>query len=162
MSMIRNTKLLIVGLLTAFTLTGCGTWFHPYHEDYMCPDGDPGKCASVKSAYKESFRPASEDFSPMVKEKSKRSAAEGGKNTGAGQGDAAQEAEYNYKRELYEELAGLIQDPSTPVLVPSKQIRVLIPGYVADENLYYGHRYVYFEATNPQWVLPTLKDRWMP
>lgn len=152
----RNTKLLIVSLLTAAMLTGCGTWFHPYHEDFMCPDGDPGSCANVKTAYKESFRPASEDFSPMVKDKSKRAKADHG---GAGQGDEAKQAEYSYKKELYEELAGLIQNPSTPVLVPSKQIRVLIPGYVADGNLYYGHRYVYFEATRPQWVLPTLKER---
>ena len=90
----------------------------------------------------------------MVKDKSKK--ATEGKGTEAGEGD---QEEYNYKRALYEELAGLIQDPSTPVLVPSKQIRVLIPGYVADSNLYYGHRYVYFEATAPRWVLPTLKER---
>jgi conjugal transfer pilus assembly protein TraV len=153
----RNTRLLIAALMAAVALTGCGTWLHPYHEDFMCPDGDPGKCASVKSAYKESFRPASEDFSPMVKDKSKRA-----ENGGAGQGDAEQQAEYTYKKELYEELAGLIQDPTTPILVPSKQIRVLIPGYVDANNLYYGHRYVYFEATSPQWVLPTLKDRAKP
>jgi conjugal transfer pilus assembly protein TraV len=152
----RNTKLLIVGLMAGIILSGCGTWFHPYHEDFMCPDGDPGKCASVKSAYQESFRPASEDFSPMVKDKSRRAEVKDDQNGGAGQGD---QEEYNYKRALYEELAGLIQDPTTPVLVPSKQIRVLIPGYVADSNLYYGHRYVYFEATSPQWVLPTLKER---
>lgn len=150
----RDTKMLIVTLFAAFLFTGCGTWFHPYHEDFMCPDGDPGACASVSTAYKESFRPASEDFSPMVKDKSKQ--ATEGKAAEAGQGD---QEEYNYKRALYEELAGLIQDPSTPVLLPSKQIRVLIPGYVADGNLYYGHRYVYFEATSPQWVLPTVKER---
>jgi conjugal transfer pilus assembly protein TraV len=143
--------------MAAALLTGCGTWLHPYHEDFMCPDGDPGTCASVKTAYKESFRPSSEDFSPMVKDKSNKPASE--KDARAGEGN---QEEYNYKRALYEELAGLIQDPSTPILVPSKQIRVLIPGYVADGNLYYGHRYVYFEATSPQWVLPTLKERATP
>ena len=160
--MMRNTKLLIVGLMAAAMLTGCGSWFHPYHEDFMCPDGDPGKCASVKSAYQESFRPASEDFSPMVKDKRKSDGNGDDQNAGAGQGDQEQQAEYSYKRQLYEELAGLIQNPTTPILVPAKQIRVLIPGYVADGNLYYGHRYVYFEATAPQWVLPTLKERATP
>ncbi|MFN2245890.1 MAG: TraV family lipoprotein [Candidatus Promineifilaceae bacterium] len=142
----RNTKLLIVTLMTTVILTGCGTLLNPYHEDFLCPDGDPGSCTSVKDAYKRSFNP-SEAFSPMVKDAAENPADR-----------KVSKEEYRYKEALYKELSGLIKNPTTPMLMPSRQMRVLIPGYVDKDNLYYGHRYIYFVVRDPQWALPVLSD----
>lgn len=142
-------------LFLAIPLSGCGSWFHPYHETYLCPDGFPGKCTSVEQAYEESFRPESENFSPLVKDKKKDC-----KDCGDDESTALPNEQYNYKNELYKELAGIIRNPETPVLKPATQRRVLIPGYTDEgQSIYYGYRYVYFMDTEPQWMLPTLKDR---
>jgi conjugal transfer pilus assembly protein TraV len=132
-----------------YGLSGCAnSVLNPYSDEFLCPDGFPGECASVKKAYKESFKSdqSSESFSPMVKNKSAKPE------------ETPRKEEYSYKEELYKELAGLIRDPVTPVLVPSKQMRVLIPGYTEKDNLYYGHRYIYFIARDPHWTLPTIKE----
>ena len=147
MHAIRRRLVIFLGILL-FGVTGCaGSVLNPYENEFMCPNGFPGECASVKTAYKKSFVPSeSESFSPMVKTKT----AEPGNA-------AAQKEEYTYKGELYKELAGLIKDPVTPVLVPSKQMRVLIPGY-SEKGLYYSYRYIYFIARQPQWMLPTVSQ----
>jgi conjugal transfer pilus assembly protein TraV len=151
----RKNKLLFLWILFfAFLfcglLSGCaGSVLNPYEDDFLCPDGFPGKCASVKKAYKESFKTSdgsSESFSPMVKNKSSKPK------------ENPQKEQYSYKEELYKELAGLIKEPATPVLAPSKQMRVLIPGYTEKENVYYAHRYIYFIARDPHWTLPTIKE----
>jgi conjugal transfer pilus assembly protein TraV len=113
----------------------------------MCKDADPGTCTSVKDAYKGSFNP-SEAFSPMVKNDTKEDSAAKKENA----------EEYSYKQALYKELSGLIKNPSTPMLIPSRQMRVLVPGYVDKENLYYGHRYIYFVARDAKWALPVTSD----
>lgn len=148
----RSKRYVLLLMLSTTALSGCGTWFHPYHEDYLCPGGDTGKCAKVKQAYEESFRRQSEDFSPLVK--TKKEIDENDVKS------VVKDEEYNYKNELYKELAGLIRNPETPVLMPARQKRVLIPGYTGKDNsIYYGYRYVYFMDTDPQWTLPTLKER---
>jgi conjugal transfer pilus assembly protein TraV len=150
--MIRNAYLLALFVIP-FLLSGCGTWFNPYHEKYLCPDGFPGKCASVEQAYDESFHSSTEKFSPLVKNK------EGCADCNQPNVNAA-DGQYNYKNELYKELAGIIRDPKTPVLKPATQRRVLIPGYTEDnDSIYYGYRYIYFMDRSPRWVLPAIQGR---
>jgi conjugal transfer pilus assembly protein TraV len=129
-----------VSLIVAALLLNACAIFNPYDDDYLCPDGFPGDCSSVKEAYKKSMGNNDESFSPMVK------------NKAPAENDSLDDEQYRYKEELYKELSGLIKKPATPVLIPSKQLRVLIPGYV-DSDIYYGHRFVYFTARKARWAL---------
>jgi conjugal transfer pilus assembly protein TraV len=141
-----RSKLSFFVLLIAYGLSGCsGSLLNPYHENFMCPDGNHGDCASVQEAYRNSFQ--KEAFSPMVKNKPK-----------GGPEQVQAKEEYNYKEELYKELAGIIREPVSPMLIPSKQMRVLIPGYTEKGNLYYGHRYIYFIAREPSWMVPAIDE----
>ena len=53
---------------------------------------------------------------------------------------------------MYKELTGLIDSPETPVIAPSKVMRVMILPY-KNGNTLYMNRYVYFIADEPAWVL---------
>jgi conjugal transfer pilus assembly protein TraV len=135
----KKISLTIVAACVLLWLSACAI-VNPYDDEFLCPDGYPGDCSSVKEAYKKSLSNNDESFSPMVK------------NKPPVESNTAGDEEYRYKEELYKELGGLIKQPATPVLIPSKQLRVLIPGYV-DNDIYYGHRFVYFTAREARWAL---------
>jgi conjugal transfer pilus assembly protein TraV len=135
----------LIAALMMLWLNACAV-LNPYDSEFMCPDGFAGECASVKKAYEKSFNSDDESFSPMVKNK-KKPDSEGKK-------DKSYDERYRYEQALYKEMAGLIEQPATPVLIPSKQLRVLIPGYVDEkQGVYYGHRYAFFTARKASWAL---------
>lgn len=140
----KKISITIISVLMLLGLNACAI-FNPYDDEYLCPDGYPGDCSSVKEAYKKSLS-NDESFSPMVKNKKSST-----------NDNPVDEQEYQYKQELYKELSGLIQQPATPLLIPSKKLRVLIPGYV-DNDIYYGHRFVYFTAREARWALQPFDD----
>jgi conjugal transfer pilus assembly protein TraV len=125
---------------------------NPYDEEFLCPDGYPGDCASVKEAYERSLYNSDESFSPMVKNK------KASPDDPADGGEERDREQYRYKAELYKEMAGLISSPATPVLMPSKQRRVLITNYVDENNYYYGHRFVYFTSREATWSMQPFNE----
>jgi hypothetical protein len=62
-----------------------------------------------------------------------------------------------YKHELYQEIAGLVKQPITPVRVPAKLMRVLVLGYDREDR-FYSHRYVFFESDKPRWILNIIEE----
>jgi hypothetical protein len=62
---------------------------------------------------------------------------------------------YDHQKALLTELQGIISDEKTPMLLPAKQMRLLVLGYEDDHMTYYSHRYTYFIAEPQRWVLPT-------
>ena len=138
------TFLLSLFFLTIFS--GCASFWNPYDSEFNCPLTYNGKCISVEEAYKESFKPANEDTDEeqSLKEKNCK-----GKECGIYSDDSA---EKQYQKALYKELAGLIKLPETPVISPSKVMRVMILPY-KDGTTLYMNRYVYFIAEEPAWVL---------
>ncbi len=135
----------ILGSVIILFANACAL-INPYDDEFLCGEGYPGDCSSVKQAYKKSLSNQDENFSPMVK--NKKSVPQ----------KPMENEEYKYKEELYKELSGLIKKPVTPVLIPSKQLRVLIPGYVDENDIYYGHRFVYFTAREAKWALQPMED----
>ena len=127
-------KKIIILLCAGFILSGCGT-FNPYRSEFQCPDTYKGKCVSTAKAYAESI--------------------EGSDNTSSKPLD---DLEYGYRAGLYSKLASLIEKPATPVVLPSKVMRTLILSYTGSGNELYGYRYVYFFATEPQWIISTTKE----
>ncbi len=122
-------------LCILFVLSGCGI-FNPYKSNFQCPDTYKGKCVSTIKAYKESVEGS------LLPEAS---------GTGG--------LEYNYRTGLYNKLASLIEKPETPMVLPPKVMRTLILSYTGSGNELYGFRYVYFFATEPEWIISTVNTK---
>ena len=147
----KNFSLMLSGFFILVCFSACSV-LNPYDEKFLCPDAYPGDCASVKEAYERSLANSDESFSPMVKNKKPSTDAS------ADSGEQRDSDEYRFKEELYKEMAGLIRSPVTPVLMPSKQRRILITRYVDENNYYYGHRFVYFTSREAKWSLQPLTE----
>ena len=62
---------------------------------------------------------------------------------------------------MYKKLAGLLDEPKTPLIAPPKVMRVLLLPYKNDRDLYM-YRYAYFVVDDFRWVLdgnPALEGR---
>jgi len=99
-----------------------------------------GKCVSATNAYKESVENSDntslENLSPEL----------------------SADLEYNYRTSLYNKLASLINKPTTPIVLPPKVMRTLILSYTGSANELYSYRYVYFFATEPEWIISTTEE----
>jgi len=133
--------MIIVGLSIS---SGCAI-LNPYEEEFGCPGGDYGKCEKVKDAYEDSFVEEQEKFSPMVKTSKQQVTKE------------SDGPVYDYQKQLYAEMKGIIGDAETPMLTPPKQMRLLVLDYVDNDKVLYGYRYIYFMAEQERWILPLNK-----
>jgi conjugal transfer pilus assembly protein TraV len=61
--------------------------------------------------------------------------------------------EIAYQDELHKKLAGLLAQPTTPVVAPPSVMRVLMLPYKGDENELFMLRYVYIIVDGPKWVM---------
>lgn len=134
----RRRCIIFFGFLILFS--GCSI-FTPYKSSYNCPKGDKGKCVSAKEAYKDSFKKTEESV------KDKEETGQKGKKE-----SQEKEAENLYLSSLQKELASLIEDPVTPVVLPPKVIRVLIFQY-NNKNVLYMPRFIYMTVGDPIWVM---------
>jgi len=116
-------------------VTGCSA-LTPYKSDFQCPDTYKGKCVSLKEAYEQSLRGGNPEEEAGLK------GEDGGKES----------PENIYRDSLYDELAGLIKEPVTPVVRPPKIMRALVLPYPDKERLYMP-RYVFIMVDEPKWVL---------
>lgn len=150
----QQTRLLAV-LAVASLLSGCAV-FAPYVSEFQCNrNRDFGKCTNVTGAYSEALGgdvepSAAEDSHGSKKSKGDRPARE----TRAREDDAAAKANMNrYKAAEYREMAGLIDDPITPVVAPPKVLRSLVVAYATSEKTLYLPRYVYFFVSEGNFVM---------
>jgi conjugal transfer pilus assembly protein TraV len=163
----------LVAALLALGLAGCKTLV-PYESTFMCEKSrDFGRCMDVQQAYEDALGAAPANpaqLQPGAKEPEFRykgaNAAKPTKRSGAQPalgGAGSQEPrllrttltlspEELYRDREYRELAGLIEQPVTPVVKPPKVLRTLIVSYTAGESLYMP-RYVYYFADEARFVL---------
>ena len=144
----RNS-ILCICLLVGLSTSGCAV-LNPYEENFGCPGGDFGKCQKVKQTYEDSFTNNKENFSPMVKNDK-----EGGASItlDPAYSDSFNQ-KYDYQKQLYAEMKGIIGQSETPMLTPARQMRLLVLDYVDNENVLFGYRYIYFLAERERWILP--------
>ena len=145
-----KTKWLSMLLISILPLAGCQI-LNPYDASSDCPDPYNGDCVSMETAYRRSKAdPKNSEIqkidprhdSPLIKDRPQTS-------------DNAPipiEGDSVYKQELYQEIAGLVKQPITPVRISAKLMRVLILGYDREDR-FYSHRYVFFESDKPRWIL---------
>ncbi|MGA9535835.1 MAG: TraV family lipoprotein [Desulfobacterales bacterium] len=145
-----KTKWLLILLISILPLGGCQI-LNPYDASSDCPDPYKGDCVSMETAYRRSkadpnnsepYRVDPRHDSPLIKDRPQRS-----ENT-----PIPLEGDSVYKQELYQEIAGLVKQPITPVRISAKLMRVLILGYDREDR-FYSHRYVFFESDKPRWIL---------
>jgi conjugal transfer pilus assembly protein TraV len=131
-------RYLIIASLLAICCSGC--FLNPYSSDFTCPKTANGKCVSLTDAYEESLRPKAT-------------------TKGSVKGDQMQTDSSAYKSQLLKKLVGLIQEPTTPLVVPPTVMRGLVLPYLGDENELYSSQYVYFFIDEPSFVFGEYRDR---
>ena len=148
-------KKLLILIIAIGVLTGCST-LNPYGNSIDCPDPYNGECVDMDTAYRKSKSDPKniekrhidpKHDSPLIKDRDKK--------YGVVAPVSSQGAVY--KKELYREIAGLVKQPSTPVRIPAKHLRVLILGYDR-EDLFYSHRFVFFQSDKSRWILDVMED----
>lgn len=133
---------LLIGLALITLLIGCASVLNPYKSDFHCPETDKGKCVSVQNAYLESIQ---KNYKEEDEEKSEKLKQDDGK--------IPQKQSNVYQEALYRELAGLLNEPLSPMVAPPMVMRVLLLPYKGDTNELYMLRYVYFFVDGPKWIL---------
>ncbi|MCP4156545.1 MAG: TraV family lipoprotein [bacterium] len=127
-------------MILMIMIAGC-SFLNPYESDYLCPDGDPGKCITVKQAH---FESAGAGKNPLIiKDECKDC-------------DKTDENLYDGRKErvLYEITKSLDDTEDMPAIINAKPMRILILQYKGKNNLY-GSRYIYFFVNDPEFVLST-------
>jgi len=127
----------MLGALLLALLASCntvGNTINPYKSNFNCPYKESGKCISMTGAYEESRRELAQPTDP------------------AKEGLTPTSGEKAYQEGVYKKLAGLLEEPKTPLIAPPKVMRVLLLPYKNDRDLYM-YRYAYFVVDDFRWVL---------
>ncbi len=148
-----RVRIIFFSIITFFALSGCSSILNPYSSDFTCPKTENGKCVDIETAHEESLaktgKKNSETTKPCQgKDCETKEKAEKGEKAGK---DTT--PEITYQDELHKKLAGLLAQPTTPVIAPPAVMRVLMLPYKGDENELYMMRYVYIILDGPKWVM---------
>jgi conjugal transfer pilus assembly protein TraV len=119
------------------TMTGCATSsvLNPFESGFKCNATSVGECIPLNEAYEAAL---------IVDSKKEKS--------GTNESDDA-DSKGLYKKALYKEVTSLLEKPKTPLVIPPKTVRVLILPYKDSKGVLYMQRYLYFFASEPEWVL---------
>lgn len=153
--------------LVALTLAGCKTLV-PYDSEFACAKShDYGQCMDVQSAYDDarSHQATQSTTKGIPAGQSGARAATASAATGIPErrGDLIHDPlldtdpAQRLRDTRYRELAGLIEDPVTPVVQAPRVLRTLIVAYSAGDTLYLP-RYVYYFAEEAKFVLGDYLD----
>ena len=127
----------ILAVLLLALLAACntvGNTINPYKSNFNCPYKESGRCISMTGAYDESRLDKSQPTDP------------------AKEGLTPTSGEKAYQEGVYKKLAGLLEEPKTPLIAPPKVMRILLLPYKNDRDLYM-YRYAYFVVDDFRWVL---------
>jgi conjugal transfer pilus assembly protein TraV len=149
-------------VLTLPALAGCstlGSIMSPYSETYSCKNDDHGQCIHPDKAYADAVagRPSKSDPAVTNDKAMLRDRGAGGTTAARANGRtrASGSGFSDYRTSVYRELQGLIDQPVTPMLRPSRSVRTLILPYADRQrpDRLYMPRYVYSLLDKPQWVV---------
>jgi conjugal transfer pilus assembly protein TraV len=138
----------VLASMMVLSLSGC--FLNPYESDFTCPHVEGGKCVSVQSAYDESVEVSRKKKSEMslqdeLDDQSKHQKGRTGAISAGTRG--------GYQEALYTKLAGLLNEPATPLVAPPTVMRVLMLPYKGDGNRLFMPRYVFMFIDDPHWIL---------
>ena len=123
----------------------------PYENEPMCDVAGYGRCASVADAYEASLSDEATRRDPPTVESGAAPAPKTGDAALPVSTPTPREA---YQAALYQELAGLVQAPQTPMVRAPKVARLLVLPYSdGPSGELYLARHVYFFLGRPEWLL---------
>ncbi len=151
----------IVTLFFAATVAsfnyGCSPILNPYSSDFTCPKTENGKCVDMEAAHEESLAKTGKKYRetgrPPCNGKDCESKNKTDKEKDRINKDNLPTPDIAYQDELHKKLAGLLAQPTTPVVAPPSVMRVLMLPYKGDENELFMLRYVYIIVDGPKWVM---------
>lgn len=135
-----------VALVAVFLAAPACSTVLPYESSFQCKNNDYGKCIHPQDAYAEAV---GGDAGATEK-----SAVESNRNRR--RSNLAPAGGYaGYQNAVYDQLAGLIEEPVTPMIAPATTVRTLILPYAdnARETRLYMPRFVYSVLAPPKFVL---------
>lgn len=150
----------IFALPALVMITGCatiGSMMSPYSEKFSCKNDDHGQCIHPEQAYEDAVAGTHSKSDPRVT--SDKAMLHGGKHAmpraGKGVQRAGADAWGSYRDSVHQELKGLIDAPTTPMLKPARTVRTLILPYADRQrpDRLYMPRYVYSVVDRPVWVV---------
>jgi conjugal transfer pilus assembly protein TraV len=140
----------ILPFLIIFSLFFSGCFLNPYQSDFTCPHMENGKCVSVQSAYDESLETSKKKKADMSLQDELDDISKSGKAKTVKVSPATVS---NYQDALYAKIAGLLNEPVTPMVAPPQVMRVLVFPYKGDGKKLFMPRYVFMFTDEAQWVL---------
>lgn len=143
--MIKISPVLII-----FSLFLSGCFLNPYQSDFTCPHMENGKCVSVQSAYDESIETSKKKKADMSLQDELDDISKSGK---AKTIKVSSTTVSNYQEALYTKIAGLLNEPVTPMVAPPQVMRVMVFPYKGDGKKLFMPRYVFMFIDEAQWVL---------
>ena len=102
----------ILAVLPIALLAACSTvgdTINPYKSNFNCPYKESGKCISMTGAYEESRLEKTQPTDP------------------AKEGLVPTSGEKTYQEGVYKKLAGLLEEPKTPLIAPQGDARPASP-----------------------------------
>lgn len=142
---------------SAMAISACSL-LAPFDSKFQCErNRDYGKCTDVKGAYNDALGNPEDPEHPIEepgRKRSGRSRPEADPSPRFREDDAVARANINrYKAAEYREMAGLIEQPVTPVVAPPKVLRTLVVAYATPEKTLFLPRYVYFFVSEGNFVM---------
>ena len=137
---------ILILLIAILPLGGCQI-LNPYDSASDCPDPYNGDCVSVDTAYRRSKADPKNSESQKIDAKHDSPLIKDRPETSENNKIPDLNTDRVYKHELYQEIAGLVKQPITPVRVPAKLMRVLVLGYDREDR-FYSHRFFFLKVTN--------------
>ena len=114
-----------------------------------------GRCLDVKDAYEMAV--TGEVKGEPIAKKKKDSASENKVvQTAPVIALTREDAKKRYQQERYRKLSQLVEDPADPIVKQPEVVRTLVLNYsdrTSSGSPLYGHRYIYFFGSDPEWVL---------
>jgi conjugal transfer pilus assembly protein TraV len=158
---VRRLALPCFAITIAGLLSGCttlGSIMSPYSEKFSCKNDDHGQCIHPDKAYADAVAgrlsksdPAVTNDKAMLHDRGHGGVRPDSKARQPGSGSGFS----TYRESVYRELQGLIDQPVTPMLRPSRSVRTLILPYADRQrpDRLYMPRYVFSLLDKPQWVV---------
>lgn len=135
----------IILVPSMFAMSACASVFSSYESDFSCKNSDFGNCESPMQAYNRAIGAHTDPAAQVV--------------TPDGEHDhhhAEKQTDFEgYQNAVYGEVAELVKEPDTPILVAPKTVRTLVMPY-SDPNKsdrLYMPRYVYSILEDSKFVL---------
>lgn len=151
----RCRLLLSPAILLLGGCTTIGSMMSPYSEKFSCKNDDHGQCIHPERAYEEAVAGVNSKSDPRVtNDNALLHEPHGAVRSKAGRRQTP-EAWGSYRDSVYQELKGLIDAPTTPMLKPAQTVRTLILPYADRQrpDRLYMPRYVYSVVDRPVWVV---------